>query len=128
MPCTSDGHRSYAFFLTANGRAIPASTRIRTERGPGIIEEAVSAVVFSRAKKMRFYEGIDHVDYDMLKTITEFVRGFEVDQAPLWQWEAAILNGYRVFRALRDNSGGWVSVDLVNRVLGYAPSRRGGTT
>ena len=85
-----------------------------------IIEEAVSAVVFSRAKKMRFYEGIDHVDYDLLKTITEFVRGFEVDQAPLWQWEAAILNGYRVFRALRDNSGGRVRVDLVNRVLLYA--------
>lgn len=85
-----------------------------------IIEEAVSAVVFSRAKETRFYDGIDHVDYDLLKTISEFVRGFEVDEVPLWQWEEAILNGYSVFRALRDNGGGTVTADLVNRNLRYA--------
>ncbi len=90
-----------------------------------IIEEAVSATVFSRAKETRFYDGIDHVDYDLLKTISEFVRGFEVDAVPLWQWEEAILNGYRVFRALRDNGGGTVTVDLDNRNLRYAaPSSR----
>lgn len=85
-----------------------------------IIEEALSAVVFSRAKETRFYDGIDHVDYDLLKTISEFVRGFEVDEVPLWQWEEAILNGYSVFRALRDNGGGTVTADLVNRSLRYA--------
>ena len=84
-----------------------------------IIEEAVSAIVFSRAKETRFYDGVDH---DLLKTIGEFVRGFEVEEAPLWQWEAAILNGYRVFRALRDNRGGTVAVDLINRDLRYAAS------
>ncbi len=85
-----------------------------------IIEESVSAVVFSRAKETRFYDGIDHVDYDLLKTISEFVRGFEVEKVPLWQWEAAILNGYRVFRALRSHGGGTVAVDLINRDLRYA--------
>ena len=89
-----------------------------------IIEEAVSATVFSRAKETRFYEGIDHVDYDLLKTVSEFVRGFEAERVPLWQWEDAILNGYRVFRALRDNGGGTVTVDLVEHDIRYvAPSR-----
>ena len=83
----------------------------------GIIEEAISAVIFSRAKEMEFYRGIDHVDYDLLKTIQEFVRGFEVEQAPLWQWEVAILQGYRVFRTLRDNNGGKVTLDMLNREL-----------
>ena len=45
-----------------------------------IIEEAVTAIVFSRAKETCFYYGIDHVDYDLLKTISEFVRGFEVEE------------------------------------------------
>ena len=93
-----------------------------------IIEEAVSAIVFSRAKETRFYDGIDQVDYDLLKTITEFVRGFEVEDVPLWQWEAAILNGYRVFRALRDNGGGTVTADLISRNLRYAAPSPGWTT
>ena len=92
-----------------------------------IIEEAVSAIVFSRAKETRFYDGIDQVDYDLLKTITEFVRGFEVEDVPLWQWEAAILNGYRVFRALRDNGGGTVTADLISRDLRYAAPSPGWT-
>ena len=85
----------------------------------GIIEEAVSATVFSRAKEVDYYKGIDGVDYDLLKTIQEFVKGFEVDKVPLWQWEAAILNGYRVFRDLRRHKGGLVTLDLVERKLIY---------
>lgn len=89
----------------------------------GIIEEAVSAIVFSQAKETRFYDGIDHVDYHLLKTIQGFVKGFEVDSVPLWQWEEAILNGYRVFRELRRHRGGKLTLDLFNRDLRYeAPS------
>ena len=84
-----------------------------------IIEEAVSAIVFSRAKEMKFYKGIDQVDYELLKIIQEFVQGFEVDQIPLWQWETAILKGYEVFRSLRDNGGGEVILDILNRNLFY---------
>ena len=84
-----------------------------------ITEEAVSAIIFSRAKETCFYDGIDHVDYDLLKTISEFIRGFEVQAVPLWQWEAAILNGYRVFRQLQNNGCGFVTLDLINRDLLY---------
>lgn len=85
----------------------------------GIIEEAVSAIVFSRAKQLRFFEGLDHVDLDLLKTIKEFVDGFEVDVVPLWQWETAILDGYRVFRALCAGPGGRVTIDMEQRQLIY---------
>lgn len=87
-----------------------------------ILEEAVSAIVFSRAKRLNFFEGIDHVDFDLLKTVREFTDGFEVGAIPLWQWEAAILDGYRVFRTLRDSGGGRVTLDLVERRLTHSPT------
>ncbi|MCB9475163.1 MAG: nucleoside triphosphate pyrophosphohydrolase family protein [Candidatus Delongbacteria bacterium] len=87
----------------------------------GIIEEAVSAIVFSRAKQLRFFEGLEHVDLDLLKTVKEFVEGFEVETVPLWQWETAILDGYRVFRSLCAGLGGCVTLDLSARRLTYAP-------
>ena len=88
----------------------------------GIVEEAVSAAVFSRAKELDFYDGITGVDYDLLKTIQGFVKGFEVDRVPLWQWEEAILNGYGAFRDLRWHGGGVVTLDLVERRLLYETS------
>jgi len=87
-----------------------------------IVEEAVSAIVFNRAKEMRFFEKAIQLDYDLLKTIQEFVRGYEVDRVPLWQWEMAILKGYEAFRFLRSNSGGYISWDLTHRTLAWAPT------
>ena len=85
-----------------------------------IIEEAVTATVFSRAKELNYYEDTNNVDYDLLKTISGLVRGFEVDRVPVWQWEEAILNGYRVFRSLSGNCGGTVTLDLIERRLRYS--------
>lgn len=87
----------------------------------GIVEEAVAAIVFSRAKQLEFFEGLDHVDLDLLKTVKEFVEGFEVETIPLWQWETAILDGYRVFRSLCAGPGGRVTLDLGARQLTFAP-------
>ena len=114
--------------LNCKRKSVPRVDENQDGARARIIEEAVSAIVFSRAKETRFYDGIDQVDYDLLKTITEFVRGFEVEDVPLWQWEAAILNGYRVFRALRDNGGGTVTADLISRNLRYAAPSPGWTT
>jgi NTP pyrophosphatase (non-canonical NTP hydrolase) len=85
----------------------------------GIIEEAVSAIVFSRAKQLKYFKGLDHVDFDLLKTIREFVMGYEVEKVPMWQWETAILDGYRVFRGLLENSGGIVRLDLHGHHIAY---------
>ena len=84
-----------------------------------IIEEAVSVIVFSRAKEMDYYDGVHHVDYDLLKAIQELIQGFEVAGVPLWQWETAILEGYRVFRCLRKHGEGHVTLDMNRRKLCY---------
>jgi len=91
-----------------------------------IIEEAISALVFSRAKHARYFDGAMQVDYDLLKSIAEFVRGYEVEVVPAWQWERAILEGFRIFRLLRANRGGHVSLSLTDRSIDYGAQRRNG--
>ncbi len=85
-----------------------------------IIEEGVAAIVFSRAKKMNFFKGAKQIDYDLLKTIQTFVSGYEVDQIPIWQWELAILEGFRLFRSLQKGPGGTVTWDISRRTITYA--------
>lgn len=84
-----------------------------------ITEEAVSALIFSRAKSLKFYDEVDRVDYDLLKVVQSLVKDFEVSLVPLWQWEDAIMQGYKVFRMLRDNNGGSIRIDLNKRKIEY---------
>lgn len=77
-----------------------------------LIEEGVATFIFGRAKSRGFYEGIKSLDYDTLKLVQEFVRGFEPQQCALWQWEQAILDGFAVFRELVKHRRGWVVADI----------------
>ncbi|MFE8603351.1 pyrophosphatase [Archangium violaceum] len=82
-----------------------------------IIEEAISAIVFSRAKRVGFFNDIRQVDYDLLKSIQEFTKGYEVAAVPVWQWEEAILEGFRAFRQLNELKSGRVTLHLMARQL-----------
>ncbi|WP_061216423.1 nucleoside triphosphate pyrophosphohydrolase family protein [Leptospira santarosai] len=84
-----------------------------------IIEEAISATVFSNAKKNNYYEGVTTLEYGLLKSIRTMVHGYEVSKVNLWQWEVAILDGFKVFRLLKQNGGGSASLDLQNRKFEY---------
>ena len=84
-----------------------------------VIEEGLSAWIFSRAKQLNFFDGQDNVSFDLLKTIQQFVQGYEVEQCPLKLWERAILRGYEVFRLVRDNNGGIVVGDREARTIEY---------
>jgi len=52
-----------------------------------------------------------------LKTIGQMVKGYEEETLLPWMWERAILEGFRVFRFLREHRGGVVTVDLNLRSL-----------
>jgi hypothetical protein len=84
-----------------------------------VVEEGLTAWIFSRAKELHFFEGQKSVSFDMLKTIADFVRGYEVADCPLSLWEKAILDGYAVFRQVRDNKGGVVIGDRNARTIEY---------
>ncbi len=90
-----------------------------------IIEEGIATWIFNHAKPRMHYEGVAEgkLDYSLLKQVHSMVKGYEVDQCPLWQWEKAILEGFRVFRELRkpEHRGGTVIVDMMNHTLQFEP-------
>jgi hypothetical protein len=86
-----------------------------------LIEEGVSTFIFHHALRLNYFAAIEALDYSLLKTVQDFVRGFEVDQCPLWQWEEAILEGFRVFRRLQIARRGIIVVDLRKRSITFRP-------
>lgn len=91
-----------------------------------IIEEGIATWIFNHAKVRENYINVAEgkLDYSLLKQVHSMVKGYEVEICPLWQWEKAILEGFRIFRELRsqENRGGIVSVDMEKHSLTYQPA------
>jgi NTP pyrophosphatase (non-canonical NTP hydrolase) len=86
-----------------------------------VVEEGLTAWLYSYSKGLDYFEGHDSISFDALKTIQKFIQGYEVDKCPLKLWEEAILQGYSVFREVRNNNGGIVIGDRENRTINYRP-------
>ena len=84
-----------------------------------VVEEGITAWIFARAKELDFFAGQENVSFDLLKVVQEFVKGYEVERCPLKLWEQAILDGYKVFRELREKKGGVVVGDREARTIQY---------
>lgn len=86
-----------------------------------IIEEGIATWIFNDAKRKRMYADIElgRLDYNILTQVRSMVDGFEVGDAPLWQWERAILDGFTVFRQLYAFRGGTVTANLTNHTLTF---------
>ncbi|MEP0068525.1 nucleoside triphosphate pyrophosphohydrolase family protein [Pyruvatibacter sp.] len=82
-----------------------------------LVEEGLSTIIFNQAKAQRFFEDIERgeLSFDLLKTVRDFVRGYEVESAPLWLWEEAILSGYECFRFLKEKKSGIAVCDMKKR-------------
>lgn len=86
-----------------------------------VVEEGLTAWLFSRAKELNFFENLNGVSFDLLKTVQQFVQGYEVEACPLSLWEDAILQGYAVFRQVRAHNGGLIIGDRHTRTLTFQP-------
>lgn len=90
-----------------------------------IIEEGIATWIFNHAKHRDCYADINAgtLDYSLLKQVQSMVEGYEVEQCPPWQWELAIIEGFRIFRELRkpEHRGGIVSVDMNEHRIDFHP-------
>jgi NTP pyrophosphatase (non-canonical NTP hydrolase) len=84
-----------------------------------LIEEGVSTFVFQHALRLNYFDSLMSLDYPLLKAVQGFVSGYEVAQRPLWQWEKAILDGFEVFRKVRNRRRGIVIADLLERSITF---------
>lgn len=108
--------------LKRKRKSVPKIDEVEDGARAVLIEEGVSTWVFNHAQRQNLFEGVPALDYSLLKTVREFVEGYEVASIPLWLWEEVILSGYEVFRELQANRGGIVTADLENRTLAYSPN------
>ncbi len=86
-----------------------------------LIEEGVSTWIFNHAVRLNYFSAIHSLDYALLKAVKELTQGYEVDACPLWLWEEAILEGYKVFRFLQKHRKGLVVADLLQRKISIGP-------
>ena len=134
----SDGYRYHDVFHLAHAAILHWSPTVRSlttrkrktdsqvdEAQDGgraiVVEEGLTAWVFSRAKQLGYFEHQDSVSFDLLKIVQQFVRGYEVEECPLNLWERAILQGYAVFRQTRANNGGVIVGNRSTRSIRYRP-------
>jgi NTP pyrophosphatase (non-canonical NTP hydrolase) len=89
-----------------------------------VIEEGLTAWIFSIAKESNFFKNQDRLSFDVLKNIQQFISGYEVEKCPLKLWERAILDGYKVFRKMKKNKGGIIIGDRKKRTISYKPLRK----
>ncbi len=84
-----------------------------------VIEEGLTGWVFSKAKDLKYFDGHEKISVDILKTIRDFVKGYEVEKCPERLWQEAIVEGYKVFREVMENRGGYIIGDMDKRTLRY---------
>ncbi|MGO8868997.1 MAG: hypothetical protein ACLQME_21120, partial [Alphaproteobacteria bacterium] len=88
-----------------------------------LIEEGIATWIFNHGARNHDFRSVTSLDYSPLKAIHELTRGYEVETRELWQWEWAILEGFRIFREIRkpEHRGGTVIADLINHTIDFRP-------
>lgn len=77
-----------------------------------VIEEGISAMVFSYAERRNFLEGAEGVNYDLLRTIKDMTSHLEVSACTEGEWERAIVTGFDIWRQVKTKGRGQIHADL----------------
>ena len=99
----------------------PDLDRIEDGGRATVVEEGLTAYVFSAAVSHSLFATSDRVPIDVIKACQKMTGHLEVSRRSAADWEYAILAGYRIFRELQQYRGGTVHVDLFNRSLTFTP-------
>jgi NTP pyrophosphatase (non-canonical NTP hydrolase) len=107
--------------LKAKRKSDPAIDEAEDGARAILIEEGIATWIFNHAQRLELFRNIKALDYGLLKSIREFVKGYEAEQCPLWLWEEAIFQGFNVFRAVKEHRRGRITANLISRTVRFEP-------
>ena len=84
-----------------------------------VIEEGIAALAFAYATRHHMLDGVSALDFQLLRTIKDMTSHLEVRRCATGEWELAILQGFKVWRAVLSGRGGRITVDLDQRCIEY---------
>lgn len=100
----------------------PASTDDAEDGGrPQVIEEGIVHAAYVYADQHNFMEGVTAVDWQLLRHITQMTAKLEVKDRTGWEWNKALIDGFRIWQKLRENNGGVVTGNLLENTLTFSP-------
>lgn len=105
--------------LKRKRKSDPTTDEIEDGARATITEEAISLMIFNKAKRKNFFEEESKLSPTLLNQIKEMTSQFEVNVRSKKEWENAILKGYSLFRDLTKHNGGKVHFDMHNGVATY---------
>jgi len=82
-----------------------------------VIEEGISAMVFSYAEGRSFLEGAEGVNYELLRTIKDMTSHLEVSCRTEGDWERAIMTGFSLWRKVKAKGNGFLRANLEERTI-----------
>lgn len=108
--------------LKVKRKSDPAKDEVEDGARAQIIEEAITFQIFNYARQNNFLEGKKRVNHDLLKLIKGLSQHLEVKDCAQWEWEKAILDGYKAFRALKKYRKGCLVIDADKRKITFKKS------
>ena len=88
-----------------------------------VSEEGIALMAFAYAASHNYLDGVTRLDFPFLNVVKDITAPYEVGVRTAADWERAILTGFTVWRALRDNNGGTVILDAASRSLTLQDAR-----
>ena len=124
-----DGYRYHDIFHVSYASVLGWSPMLRSmlhrkrKSDPGVdavedggrakaIEEGISAMVFSYAQPRSYLEGMESINYELLRTIKDMTAHLEVSCRNEADWELAILTGFDLWRKVSAKGCGELKADL----------------
>lgn len=85
------------------------------------IEEGIAALIFTYAIEHSLLDGVETIDWGILRTCHTMSAGLEVRRRPLFDWEQSILSAFRAWREAIKQGGVRVIGDLEKRTFVFEP-------